>query len=139
MWKVHFRGLSIFITLRVFLHQFVVLFGQFDMLLMEWRTPVNTLHRAAVTLHVSAVCVCVCLSHVCVSLCVFFQVFDLRQCHRQMQQQAAAVVGLIPGSHSAGGVTPADSEYPLSFSVSVTPSTVTHGSRVRLQVRVHPV
>ncbi|XP_062278028.1 mothers against decapentaplegic homolog 4-like [Scomber scombrus] len=35
----------------------------------------------------------------------YIKVFDLRQCHRQMQQQAAAVVGAIPGS--VGGVTPA--------------------------------
>lgn len=60
------------------------------------------------------------LPHLSVSL----QVFDLRQCHRQMQQQAAAaqaaaVVGAIPGSNSVGGVTPAVGEYqPL---VRVTP------------------
>ncbi|XP_029959265.1 mothers against decapentaplegic homolog 4-like isoform X2 [Salarias fasciatus] len=45
------------------------------------------------------------------------KVFDLRQCHRQMQQQAAAVVGLIPGSHSAGAATPADSACAASLSV----------------------
>lgn len=48
--------------------------------------------------------------------------FDLRQCHRQMQQQAAAaqaavetqaaaVVGAIPGPNSVGGIAPAVSEY----------------------------
>ena len=52
------------------------------------------------------------------------QVFDLRQCHRQMQQQAAAaqaaaltqaaaVVGAIPGPNSVGGIAPAVSEYLL--------------------------
>ncbi|XP_034466630.1 mothers against decapentaplegic homolog 4-like isoform X1 [Hippoglossus hippoglossus] len=40
------------------------------------------------------------------------KVFDLRQCHRQMQRQAAAaqatmVVGSIPGPNSVGGVAPA--------------------------------
>lgn len=60
------------------------------------------------------------LPHLSVSL----QVFDLRQCHRQMQQQAAAaqaaaVVGAIPRSNGVGGVTPAVGEYqPL---VRVTP------------------
>lgn len=60
----------------------------------------------------------VCPSPVCV------QVFDLRQCHRQMQQQAAvaqaavatqaaAVVGAIPGPNSVGGIAPAVSEYHL--------------------------
>ena len=49
------------------------------------------------------------------------QVFDLRQCHRQMQQQAAtaqaaaaaqaaAVAGNIPGPGSVGGIAPAISE-----------------------------
>ncbi|XP_068179381.1 mothers against decapentaplegic homolog 4-like isoform X2 [Antennarius striatus] len=33
----------------------------------------------------------------------YIKVFDLRQCHRQMQQQ---VVGLTPGPNSGGGVTP---------------------------------
>ncbi|KAM9353595.1 mothers against decapentaplegic homolog 4-like [Symphorus nematophorus] len=33
----------------------------------------------------------------------YIKVFDLRQCHRQMQQQAAAVVGSIPGANSVGG------------------------------------
>lgn len=49
------------------------------------------------------------LPHLSVSL----QVFDLRQCHRQMQQQAAAaaVVGAIPGPNGVGGVTPAVGEY----------------------------
>lgn len=48
----------------------------------------------------------------------FFKVFDLRQCHRQMQQQAAtaqaaaaaqaaAVAGNIPGPGSVGGIAPA--------------------------------
>lgn len=50
------------------------------------------------------------------------QVFDLRQCHRQMQQQAAtaqaaaaaqaaAVAGHIPGPHSVGGIAPAISKW----------------------------
>ena len=49
------------------------------------------------------------------------QVFDLRQCHRQMQQQAAtaqaaaaaqaaAVAGNIPGPGSVGGIAPAVGE-----------------------------
>lgn len=49
------------------------------------------------------------------------QVFDLRQCHRQMQQQAAtaqaaaaaqaaAVSGNIPGPGSVGGIAPAVSK-----------------------------
>ncbi|XP_051532231.1 mothers against decapentaplegic homolog 4 isoform X1 [Myxocyprinus asiaticus] len=48
----------------------------------------------------------------------YIKVFDLRQCHRQMQQQAAtaqaaaaaqaaAVAGNIPGPGSVGGITPA--------------------------------
>uniref|UniRef100_A0AAQ4PJC4 Mothers against decapentaplegic homolog n=1 Tax=Gasterosteus aculeatus aculeatus TaxID=481459 RepID=A0AAQ4PJC4_GASAC len=37
----------------------------------------------------------------------YVKVFDLRQCHRQMQQQATAVVGAIPGSGSVGGIAPA--------------------------------
>lgn len=57
------------------------------------------------------------------ALCVWCsQVFDLRQCHRQMQQQAAtaqaaaaaqaaAVAGNIPGPGSVGGIAPAISEY----------------------------
>lgn len=51
-----------------------------------------------------------------------FQVFDLRQCHRQMQQQAAtaqaaaaaqaaAVAGHIPGPNSVGGIAPAISKF----------------------------
>lgn len=55
-------------------------------------------------------------------LFVAVQVFDLRQCHRQMQQQAAtaqaaaaaqaaAVAGNIPGPGSVGGIAPAISEY----------------------------
>lgn len=62
------------------------------------------------------------LQHACVCVCVFScQVFDLRQCHRQMQQQAAtaqaaaaaqaaAVAGNIPGPGSVGGIAPAISE-----------------------------
>jgi hypothetical protein len=49
---------------------------------------------------------------------LYFQVFDLRQCHHQMQQQAAraqaaaaaqaaAVSGNIPGPASVGGIAPA--------------------------------
>ncbi|XP_046996889.1 mothers against decapentaplegic homolog 4 isoform X1 [Schistocerca americana] len=48
----------------------------------------------------------------------YIKVFDLRQCHKQMQQQAmtaqaaaaaqaAAVAGHIPGPHSVGGIAPA--------------------------------
>uniref|UniRef100_A0A3B4WL31 Mothers against decapentaplegic homolog n=1 Tax=Seriola lalandi dorsalis TaxID=1841481 RepID=A0A3B4WL31_SERLL len=48
----------------------------------------------------------------------YIKVFDLRQCHRQMQQQAAAaqaavatqaaaVAGAIPGPNSVGGIAPA--------------------------------
>uniref|UniRef100_A0A8D8YXF3 Mothers against decapentaplegic homolog n=3 Tax=Cacopsylla melanoneura TaxID=428564 RepID=A0A8D8YXF3_9HEMI len=48
----------------------------------------------------------------------YIKVFDLRQCYRQMQQQAAtaqaaaaaqaaAVAGHIPGPHSVGGIAPA--------------------------------
>uniref|UniRef100_A0A671YA90 Mothers against decapentaplegic homolog n=1 Tax=Sparus aurata TaxID=8175 RepID=A0A671YA90_SPAAU len=51
----------------------------------------------------------------------YIKVFDLRQCHRQMQQQAAtaqaaaaaqaaAVAGNIPGPGSVGGIAPAISE-----------------------------
>ncbi|KAG7258686.1 hypothetical protein CRUP_016408 [Coryphaenoides rupestris] len=54
-------------------------------------------------------------------------VFDLRQCHRQMQQQAAtaqaaaqaqaaAVAGNIPGPGSVGGIAPAISESPVLMS-----------------------
>ncbi|XP_053287669.1 mothers against decapentaplegic homolog 4 [Pleuronectes platessa] len=47
---------------------------------------------------------------ICPGACI--KVFDLRQCHRQMQRQAAAaqatmVVGSIPGPNSVGGVAPA--------------------------------
>lgn len=51
--------------------------------------------------------------------------FDLRQCHRQMQQQAAtaqaaaaaqaaAVAGNIPGPGSVGGIAPAISKFRTS-------------------------
>lgn len=51
----------------------------------------------------------------------YIKVFDLRQCHRQMQQQAAtahaaaaaqaaAVAGHVPGPHSVGGIAPAISK-----------------------------
>lgn len=51
----------------------------------------------------------------------YMKVFDLRQCHRQMQQQAAtaqaaaaaqaaAVAGNIPGPGSVGGIAPAISK-----------------------------
>ncbi|XP_048859990.1 mothers against decapentaplegic homolog 4 isoform X2 [Brienomyrus brachyistius] len=57
-----------------------------------------------------------CLNYVSAQFCP--QVFDLRQCHRQMQQQAAtaqaaaaaqaaAVAGNIPGPGSVGGIAPA--------------------------------
>lgn len=52
------------------------------------------------------------------------KVFDLRQCHSQMQQQAqtaqaaaaaqaAAVAGHMPGPHSVGGIAPAISKLKL--------------------------
>ena len=52
---------------------------------------------------------------------VALQVFDLRQCHAQIQQQAAtsmaavaaqaaAVAGNVPGPASVGGIAPAISE-----------------------------
>jgi len=52
---------------------------------------------------------------------IFRQVFDIRQCHRQMQQQAAtaqaaaaaqaaAVAGTVPGPASVGGIAPAVSK-----------------------------
>lgn len=55
------------------------------------------------------------------SFVAVMQVFDLRQCHRQMQQQAAtaqaaaaaqaaAVAGNIPGPGSVGGIAPAISK-----------------------------
>lgn len=48
------------------------------------------------------------------------QVFDLRQCHRQMQQQAAAVVaGGTPGPSSEGGVASTLGEQQTSLSFSV--------------------
>ena len=57
---------------------------------------------------------------------LFLKVFDLRQCHRQMQQQAAtaqaaaaaqaaAVAGNIPGPGSVGGIAPAISKYAFDF------------------------
>lgn len=61
-------------------------------------------------------------SHCSHAICSpLLQVFDLRQCHRQMQQQAAtaqaaaaaqaaAVAGNIPGPGSVGGIAPAISE-----------------------------
>lgn len=53
----------------------------------------------------------------------YIKVFDLKQCHRQMQQQAqvaqqaaaaqaAAVAGHMPGPGAVGGIAPAVSEYP---------------------------
>lgn len=62
----------------------------------------------------------VCGAVVICCLCLG-QVFDLRQCHRQMQQQAAtaqaaaaaqaaAVAGNIPGPGSVGGIAPAVSK-----------------------------
>lgn len=58
------------------------------------------------------------------------QVFDLRQCHRQMQRQAAtaqaaaaaqaaAVAGSIPGPGSVGGIAPAISRCPACVRVRV--------------------
>ena len=60
------------------------------------------------------------------TLTIFFKVFDLRQCHRQMQQQAAtaqaaaaaqaaAMAGNIPGPGSVGGIAPAISKYAFGF------------------------
>lgn len=57
----------------------------------------------------------------CLKCLLSCQVFDLRQCHRQMQQQAAtaqaaaaaqaaAVAGNIPGPGSVGGIAPAISK-----------------------------
>lgn len=57
---------------------------------------------------------------------LFLKVFDLRQCHRQMQQQAAtaqaaaaaqaaAVAGNIPGPGSVGGIAPAISKCALGL------------------------
>ena len=66
------------------------------------------------------------------------QVFDLRQCHRQMQQQAAtaqaaaaaqaaAVAGNIPGPGSVGGIAPAVSESRLSvYLFSTSAFAVSH-------------
>lgn len=56
----------------------------------------------------------------------YIKVFDLRQCHRQMQQQAAtaqaaaaaqaaAVAGHIPGPASVGGIAPAISMFYIFF------------------------
>lgn len=72
-------------------------------------------------------------------VCSLDQVFDLRQCHRQMQQQAAtaqaaaaaqaaAVAGNIPGPGSVGGIAPAISEchtelLPLLLKVTHNKST----------------
>lgn len=70
---------------------------------------------------------CLFLTRFFFSLCEYcritssLQVFDLRQCHRQMQQQAAtaqaaaaaqaaAVAGNIPGPGSVGGIAPAISK-----------------------------
>ena len=55
------------------------------------------------------------------SIVCLLQVFDLRQCHSQIQQQAAtslaaaaaqaaAVAGNMPGPSSVGGIAPAVSE-----------------------------
>ncbi len=62
------------------------------------------------------------------------QVFDIRQCHRQMQQQAAtaqaaaaaqaaAVAGNIPGPASVGGIAPAVGE----SRTEITPHTTRNG------------
>jgi len=56
-----------------------------------------------------------------IEVCSVLQVFDLRQCHSQIQQQAAtslaaaaaqaaAVAGNVPGPSSVGGIAPAVSE-----------------------------
>ena len=56
------------------------------------------------------------------------QVFDLRQCHHQMQQQAAtaqaaqaaqaaAVAGNVPGPASVGGIAPAMGMYFILYFV----------------------
>lgn len=74
------------------------------------------------------------------SICLVpWQVFDLRQCHRQMQQQAAtaqaaaaaqaaAVAGNIPGPGSVGGIAPAISECSHCCSYSSS-SVLLSGSR----------
>ncbi|KAK3508407.1 hypothetical protein QTP70_028160, partial [Hemibagrus guttatus] len=65
----------------------------------------------------------------------YIKVFDLRQCHRQMQQQAAtaqaaaaaqaaAVAGNIPGPGSVGGIAPAISEYKHSERTQDTHKTL---------------
>ena len=59
-------------------------------------------------------------------LVLLLQVFDVRQCHHQMQQQAAtaqaaaaaqaaAVAGNVPGPASVGGIAPAVGEYWANF------------------------
>lgn len=56
------------------------------------------------------------------------QVFDLRQCYRQMHQQAetaqnaaaaqaAAVAGHLAGPHSVGGIAPAISMFCYIFTI----------------------
>lgn len=63
------------------------------------------------------------------------QVFDLRQCHRQMQQQAAtaqaaaaaqaaAVAGNVPGAGSVGGIAPAISQSGTASFCCTTHSTI---------------
>lgn len=78
------------------------------------------------------------LHRVCVCV-VSCQVFDLRQCHRQMQQQAAtaqaaaaaqaaAVAGNIPGPGSVGGIAPAISELLRLLDTRVEKWGVSHRS-----------
>lgn len=61
--------------------------------------------------------------------------FDLRQCHRQMQQQAAtaqaaaaaqaaAVAGNIPGPGSVGGIAPAISKLPCHLCLCIFPEYI---------------
>lgn len=91
---------------------------------LQGPTAVTALQQRPVCLTVDVLCV---------------QVFDLRQCHRQMQQQAAtaqaaaaaqaaAVAGNIPGPGSVGGIAPAISQ-------STPPLPHTH----RLYMYIHIV
>ena len=63
------------------------------------------------------------------------QVFDIRQCHRQMQQQAAtaqaaaaaqaaAVAGTVPGPASVGGIAPAVGKLYLWPRVRASPASL---------------
>uniref|UniRef100_A0A3B4GUP0 Mothers against decapentaplegic homolog n=1 Tax=Pundamilia nyererei TaxID=303518 RepID=A0A3B4GUP0_9CICH len=79
------------------------------------RAPGDAVHKIYPGAYIKVVC-CYSVHQLCLG-----QVFDLRQCHRQMQQQAAtaqaaaaaqaaAVSGNIPGPGSVGGIAPAVSK-----------------------------